>query len=191
MSLAHWWPLTEDLRDYVCGTYLTNNGATTASGKMGPCYYFNGSTNLTGTFDYNQSGLGNYPTELSVSLWVKIDSSWNAWGQIFTIGKEGTSWNDIRIGLDINNEKKIYFSISDSSGATGGSGPNYTLTPGQWYHIVGIYKNNNIEMYVDGTKISFYQTSIVPNLQTASIVAIGGNSSEKQPCYISDVRVYN
>ena len=48
MSLIHWWPLNGNLKDYgLLNTTLTNLNSTAINnnGKIGKCYYFNGSNN--------------------------------------------------------------------------------------------------------------------------------------------------
>jgi aerobic-type carbon monoxide dehydrogenase small subunit (CoxS/CutS family) len=51
-----------------------------------------------------------------------------------------------------------------------------------------------MKMYVNGqpaTKKSSYTTTIVPLLDTATTLTIGGNSTETGECTMCDVRVYS
>lgn len=193
MSLIHWWPLNGDTQDRINNIQLTNNGATIVdNGKIGKCYTFNGSTNLTIPYS-SLNTLGSSPAQFSFAFWVKLNSAWTGWGQVFTIGRNGGSWTDIRIGFDIANDKTGYFTISDGSAATSYNGPKHALTIGKWYHIAATFDNKEMKLFVDGQPASTPQAtaSVLPSFSSDTIIAIGGNSSEKGECDINDVRIYD
>ena len=194
MSLIHWWPLaTSSLIDNITGVSLTNNNSATFtnSGKIGGAYSFSGANNCS--LKCNWQG-ENSTHQLSIGFWIKLDSTWSGWGQVLTIGKLGTSWTDIRFGVDIESSKVVRFSISDGANATSYSGPYSTaLSTGIWYHITVTYDNKIMKMYVDGSAVSSnfgYESSITPSLNGCNI-SIGGNSSEAGECSICDVRIYD
>lgn len=195
MSLIHWWPLNEDLQDKINCNTLTNTNATVDNfGKIGKCYYFNGSANVKTEYNSNKHLLGSSPEAFSIAFWIKLDSTWNGWGQVFTIGKEGASWNDIRIGIDIDANKIAYFSISNGSTSVSTNGPCQQLATEQWYHITAVYDKKKMSLYTNGAPAAgraSITTEITPLLSDATIIAIGGNSSEKGECYINDVRIYD
>ena len=193
MSLIHWWPLNGDLNDKVGNNTLSNNGATVVNnGKIGQCYTFNGSTNLTIPYS-SLNTLGNNPAQFSFAFWLKLNSTWTGWGQVFTIGREGGDWRDIRIGFDIASDKTGYFAISDGSTTTSYSGPKHVLTISKWYHIAATFDNKEMKLFVDGQPASTSQAtaSVLPNLSGDTIIAIGGNSGEKGECDMNDVRIYD
>ena len=193
MSLIHWWPLNGDTQDRITNTLLTNNGATIINnGKIGSCYTFNGSTNLTISYS-SLNTLGNNPTQFSFAFWIKLNSTWTGWGQVFTIGREGGAWTDIRIGFDIASDKTGYFTISDGSTAISYSGPKHILTTGKWYHIAATFNNKEMKLFVDGQPALTPEAtaSVLPNLSSDTIIAVGGNSGEKGECDINDVRIYD
>jgi hypothetical protein len=106
----------------------------------------------------------------------------------------GTAWTDIRIGVDIDSGKKACFSISDGSSAVGSGGPNHTLTTEVWHHVVATYDNDIMSLYVNGAPATGKATlasTITPKLSDATVVAIGGNGSEKGECNMCDVRIYD
>lgn len=192
MSLIHWWPLN-NTQDRITNTQLTNNGATIVdNGKIGQCYTFNGSTNLTIPYSLLNT-LGSNPAQFSFAFWIKLNSTWAGWGQVFTIGKNGGSWTDIRIGFDIANDKTGYFTISDGSATTSYNGPKHVLTIGKWYHIAATFDNKEMKLFVDGQPASTPQAtaSVLPSFSSDTIIAIGGNSSEKGECDMNDVRIYD
>lgn len=193
MSLIHWWPLNGDACDRITNTQLTNNGATVINnGKIGPCYTFNGSTNLTIPYS-TLNALGNNPAKFSFTFWIKLNSTWTGWGQVFAIGRNGTSWTDIRIGFDIASDKTGYFTISDGSTATSYNGPKHTLTVDKWYHVAATFDNKEMKLFINGQPALSPQAtaSVLPSLSSDTIIAIGGNSSEKGECDINDVRIYD
>ena len=193
MSLIHWWPLNNDTQDRITNTQLTNNGATIVNnGKTGQCYAFNGSTNLTTSYPALNT-LGSNPAQFSFAFWIKLNSTWTGWGQVFTIGRNGSSWTDIRIGFDIASDKTGYFTVSDGSSAASYSGPKHVLTVGKWHHVAATFDNKKMKLFIDGQPASTPQAtaSVLPNLSGDTVIAIGGNSGEKGECDINDVRIYD
>jgi hypothetical protein len=193
MGLIHWWPLNNDTQDRITNTQLTNNGATIVNnGKTGQCYTFNGSTNLTTSYPALNT-LGSNPAQFSFAFWIKLNSTWTGWGQVFTIGRNGSSWTDIRIGFDIASDKTGYFTTSDGTTTTSYGGPKHTLTIGKWYHIVATFDNKEMKLFIDGQPASTPRAtaSVLPSLSSDTIIAIGGNSGEKGECDINDVRIYD
>lgn len=193
MAMIHWWPLIDNTRDQITLTNLTNSGATTiTSGKFGKAYSFNGTSGVCLSHAYSNN---LDPNSFSFSFWVRLSSSWTGWGQVFTIGKKGTSWTDIRAGVDISSDKIPYFSMSDGTNYTAYNGPHHTaLSTGIWYHIAGSVNNKVMSMYINGAPVataSPYTASFTPKFSDATIISIGGNSSEVGECDITDVRVYD
>ena len=189
MSLIHWWPLNGDIEDKIGGITLTNNGATLSVAKTCQGYYFNGSANLKQNYEQTSD-----IKTLSAAFWIKLDTTWSEYGQVFTIGKEGNSWTDIRFGVDINGNRLAYFAVSDGSGTTSSSGPQKTLNGNVWYHIAVTYDNGKMLLYVNGESSSTnpYTTTIKPLFDgTNTVIAIGGNGTEKGECTMCDVRIYD
>lgn len=193
MAMVHWWPLTDNLQDRITLTNLTNKSATqVTTGKFGKAYAFSGTSGVCLQHTFTQE-ITN--TNFSFSFWIKLSPSWSGWGQVLTIGTVGTSWNDIRAGVDIADTKVPYFNISDGTNSTSYSGPQHTaLSTGAWYHIACTLQNKAMTMYVNGTPAaskSNYTASFNPNFSNATVISIGGNSSEVGECEITDVRVYD
>ena len=174
-------------------TNLTNKGATqTTAGKFGKAYSFNGTNGVCLQHVFAQE-INN--TQFSFAFWIKLNSSWSGWGQVLTIGTVGTSWNDIRAGIDIEANRVPHFSISDGTNTTSYSGPSNTaLTTGVWYHIACSVDNKVMKMYINGapaTAAFGYTASFNPNFSNATVISIGGNSSEVGECDMTDVRIYD
>ena len=193
MAMVHWWPLIDNLQDKITLTNLTNKSATqVSSGKFGKAYSFSGASGVCLQHSFAQE-ISN--TQFSFSFWIKLSSSWAGWGQVLTIGTVGTSWTDIRAGIDIDATRIPHFSISDGANYTAYSGPSHSaLEIGSWYHIVGTFHDGVMKMYVNGAPASTafgYATSITPNFSNATVISIGGNSSEVGECEMTDVRIYD
>ena len=57
-------------------------------------------------------------TALSLCLWLKLSTSHSGYAQVLVLGTSGTSWNNIRCGIDINGDGKVYFNTSNGSANT-------------------------------------------------------------------------
>lgn len=193
MSLIYWWPLDGTAADMVSGNeFIDNDIYYKLGGPRGIYYKFDESNPLSQSFSLDESPLTNYPQEFSISLWLRPSADQSDWGQIFTIGNNSNEWYDIRIGLLLDYNRILHFSVSSGTSYSGLDGPTVELTDGVWYHIVALYSHYGMSLYVNGERVSARSgTTIFPKLDTASILAIGGNGGEKCKADISDIRMYN
>lgn len=199
MALLHWWPLNHSNLDK--GSYANN--ILSEGGFAG--YQTGGKVTLySARFNSNASGdlyIANdmqsvNPNTLSISAWVKLDSSQTGWGQIVQIGSTGTSWESIRFGFNNRQNTHVIFNISDGTNTTNYNGPhsNGNLQDNTWHHIVGTYDNGVMRMYVDGveTASSPFTTAIVPKISDAQWILLGsGDTGEPMAGNINDVRIYD
>lgn len=193
MSLQVWLPLNGNLQNKGLNNInFTNNSATIdTSGKIGSCYYFNGSGYIKeSTYDWT-----NFNTsEFSLCCWYKEPSpvaSGNS--QIICIGTN-SGWNNIRIGL-LRRTSNGYpmFSVSDGSSAV-----QYNFTANSfdldvWNHIVVTYKEGTCNMYLNGQFHKTFKTTITPVLNSSQHLGIGAasNGAEKLTGYLNDIRIYD
>ena len=188
MSLIHWWPLNGNTTDYgINNVALINNGATVNSvGKIGKCYSFNNNNMVVATSDITSTA------ELSLCLWLKLSTSHSGYAQVLVLGTSGTSWNNIRCGIDTNGDGRIYFNVSSGSANT------YIYSPlnykdNIWHHITGIYNNGSLQLYIDGIQAAAGTTTTVPGLSGTSIYVggnAGGEKANNGDC-LNDIRIYN
>ena len=98
-------------------------GASMVSGGITGNYSARFSSITTDYFIYNDM-TSISPNQLSFSVWVKLDTTQDGWGQICKIGPSGTSWTDIRFGLDNRQNTHVFFNVSDGSNSTNYNGPH-------------------------------------------------------------------
>lgn len=191
--LKVWLPLDGDLRNLGASDIeVTNNGATVDNaGKIGKCYYFNGSTYLKeSNYDWSNFNISQF----SLCCWYKEPSpvaSGNS--QIICIGTS-SGWNNIRIGLLRRNSNGYpMFSISNGSSAIqyGFTASKFTLD--NWNHIAVTYNNGELKMYLNGVIDKTSTTTITPVLNNSQHLGIGSasNGAEKLTGYLNDIRIYD
>lgn len=188
MSLIHWWPLNGNTNDYgINSLALINKGATiNSTGKIGKCYSFNNNNMVVATSDITSAA------ELSLCLWLKLSTSHSGYAQVLVLGTSGTSWNNIRCGIDTNGDGRIYFNVSSGSANT------YIYSPlnykdNIWHHITGIYNSGSLQLYIDGIQVATGTTTNVPGLSGTSIYVggnAGGEKANNGDC-LNDIRIYN
>ncbi len=193
MSLRVWLPLTKDLRNQgLDDVTVINNGATfNANGKLGGCYQF-GTSNSYITVD--STPLKTF-TEFSFACWVKI-ISWNtSYSTIFAAkNSTGVSWNNLVFSLLRNSSNStLCFNIAGNGGYTSTSCQTDTLSLNTWYHITCTYKSGQIKLYQDGSVVSIYNISVVPNFSSIVNLWIGksNENSYQSNILLNDVRIYN
>lgn len=130
--------------------------------------------------------------ELSLCLWLKLSTSHSGYAQVLVLGTSGTSWNNIRCGIDTNGDGRIYFNVSSGSANT------YIYSPlnykdNIWHHITGIYNSGSLQLYIDGIQVATGTTTNVPGLSGTSIYVggnAGGEKANNGDC-LNDIRIYN
>lgn len=199
MSLLYWWPLKNNYKGNT-GKHLsvyTGSPVAKTDGKIdNNSFYFNGSTCLYYTLNSEETTELMEKDEISLSLWCKLDVTQDGWGQIFTIGQSGTSWTNIRFGIDNSNSaNKLCFSVSDGTNAVQNTyTSNGSIQDASWHHIAAVYKKSQLYLYIDGilqgSGKTITYTPVFPS--SGAYIHVGGNTGgERIEGNIQDVRVYN
>lgn len=189
MALRVWLPLNGTLENKgISDITVTNHGATVDNnGKIGKCYAFNSNyiavTNLP---------LSSFSNEASLSCWVKLPTTHSAYAQIMTIGTQGTSWNNIIFGIDINSSGIPIAAISTGSASTQ-CNSNTSIKDNVWHHLIATYKTGEIKIYIDSILKNTISTSNAPAWNIVTNFFIGGNANGEKAsgAYMNDVRIYN
>lgn len=128
------------------GTLINMENEDWVIGKVGNCLHFD---DITETVDLGS--IAGFIENFSIEFWVKFDVISSG----MTIIKQHSGNKGWKITIGGGN--KIYFYVYGvSSNNLAGS----VLLPATWYHIVGIYKSDVLEIYVNNIK---YFTNIVGN----------------------------
>lgn len=198
MSLLFWLPLNGDCTEKIKKLSLNPQNVTSHfGGKIGYSCYFDGTASITHQLSAeNINRINKANSNLSISCWVNLSTTQQGWGQIITLGSQGTSWNDIRLGFDNQPNAQVWFTVSQGTQNEGYScGSKRSLQDNQWHHLAGTYDMGKMKFYIDGELTSEYTTGIKPTLSSESYFTIGGNgkngSYERMVGRINDVRVYD
>jgi len=192
MALQVWLPLTKDLRNQgLSNVTVTNNGATfNSAGKLGGCYYFNRSTpnylKITNPLTTATNGV-------SMAFWVKLPSNGSVNDQLVHIGN-GSGWTNNRFTCFVRGgNSTLIFACGDGTNSTQYSCTSSALTLNQWTHVICLYENSKMKIYLDGVLDKEYNTTIVPSFTNVSYIGVGAgpNTTEPVTAYLNDVRIYN
>ena len=179
MSLQFWYPFTTDGRNqglYNAG--LSSSVALNNNGKLGKCLELTNYLDLNVPNSiYNVYSLTD--TEISYSLWFKIDKTYlNTLISNTDFSSKTQMFNRI-IGLDIGTTSSgVGLALCTVSGLTSStildtvliyaysrngsqskSAPTVTINLDQWYHCAITYDiNNNLRFYLDGILMSDQET---------------------------------
>ena len=192
MALQVWLPLNGNLNNQGLADIQFNNTSVTVdnNGKIGQCYYFNGSAYLYEN-TYNWTNFN--PNEFSLCCWYNQPSIASGNSQMICIGTN-SGWNNIRIGL-LRRTSNGYpmFSVSDGSTAIQYNFTATTFPLNKWTHIAVTYNNGKLKMYLNGQLDKEMTTTIVPALNSSQHLGIGAasNGAEKLLGYLNDVRIYD
>lgn len=122
--------------------------------------------------------------EFSISIWMKTMSSEN----LYLINNQ-TNFDD---GIGIGHFDGIYFgSGGGSNGGTSSFGS--VLNDGNWHHVVGIFNNNSVKIYVDN-ELDFEEEFVPQNYEGNFVIGRRGILSEFTKDFdgqLDDVNIYN
>ncbi len=192
-GLLAYWKLDETSGN-AADSHSTNTGTSsnityTATGKIGRCYTFNGTT--------SQVSFGNVlkPTgALSISAWIKTTSATEQHVLdclAYATGYEGYGtiiYNDGSSGLMLGNNTAGLLDVSYNPVAT-------NLVDGAWHHVVWTWNGTTAYMYHDVTNKSAgdaWSNTIVYNASNALYLGVKGDgSSNRFTGDIDEVAIYN
>ena len=190
MSLQVWLPLTKDLRQQgLSNIKVENHNATlNTAGKLGSCYYFNGSQQWL-QFD---TVLGDYyNNDWSIACWLKPTDSTRS-----VIISEYSSTGASNVGLELTTSRvvRLYWNGSpDINFTTAGA-----LPINEWTHLTVTKQARIVKVYFNGElKQTYTNSSDFSTRTSASYPRIGddyrGNSANtvSYQGYINDFRMYD
>lgn len=190
MSLRVWLPLNGDLKNQgLDDVTVINNGATVnSSGKIGSCYYFDGSD------DYISLGnISNYFTgnNFSISFWIKSLENTTR-GVVFSSYGLSSTANffslEINSGTVTNNSLRFDWVGSDIYYTDANS-----ITYNIWLHIAITYDGTYIKTYQNGILIKNV-TKTLAGITTGNTYYLGRDNrtgSTSFNGYLNDFRVYD
>lgn len=196
--LSFWTPLLGDTTQQGLSTYsitTVGSGATVnTNGKLGKCYYFDGTAN-----GYINT---NFPTnvgtdDFTISLWVKIPTISS--GSYYAICTSKTNAAaGVGFGIYWNySQKKFLWSTADGTNATEiwMADSVDSIVYDKWIHLVMVRNNSDAKkgyFYINGTRYELASVPAIRNIATASYLMVGKCTNGSYPCkmYVNDLRVY-
>ena len=180
MSLQVWLPLNGNLNNQgLANVTITNNGATVNdNGKIGKCYYFNGSSYIKISLPSSITSLKN----TTICMWVKGNQAFGG------ISHDGNA--DVPC-------MSCFSSWQFTNGSTWQYISGGSTTDGKWHHVACTIDNDNIATYIDGSLVttnSISSLGIITDLTSSNFIELGCDhpgGDEYLTGYINDFRVYD
>lgn len=180
MSLQVWLPLNGNLNNQgLANVTITNNGATVNdNGKIGKCYYFNGSSYIKISLPSSITSLKN----TTICMWIKGNQAFGG------ISHDGNA--DIPC-------ISCFSSWQFTNGSTWQYISGGSTTDGKWHHVACTIDNDNIATYIDGTivtKTTLSSLGIITTLKSTNFIEIGCDhpgGDEYLTGYVNDFRAYD
>lgn len=189
MSLVAWYPLNGDLKNNGNSDFdLKNSGATIEdNGKIGKCYYFNGSNSrLYGKLDISSMNYG-------IAIWVKFSQIISETQWIFCLNNNASN-TDVQLGIFVNTSGFNLCGVGDSDSIA----YNYDVQTDIWYHIVLTANGEKMKFYLNGELMSEYdiKSEVIKHnftlgARSNNSEGAGVNSVYHLKGYMNDVRIYN
>lgn len=197
MSLQVWLPLNGDLHNQgLSKISVTNNGATiTNNGKIGKCYYFDGTaTNYINTTYSTAIGTSDF----SIAMWIKIPTMTS--GTYYAIcTSKTTAAASAGFGIYWNySQKKFLWSTADGSGSTEiwMAQAVDSIVYDKWIHLVMVRNSNDSKkgyFYINGQRYELASIPAIRNITTDTKLFIGRctGGSYLAKMYLNDFRIYD
>lgn len=195
MGLQLWLPLNGNLDNQgLSDVTITNSGATVNdSGKIGKCYYFDGTTSMQTTYS-TAIGTGDF----SIAMWIKIPTLTSATYYAICTSKTnaaasagfGIYWN--------HSQKKFLWSTADGSGATEiwMATAVDSIVYDKWIHLVMVRNSNDAKkgyFYINNTRYELASVPPIRNITTDTKLRLGKTTNGSYPVkmYLNDFRIYD
>lgn len=184
MSLKVWLPLDGDLRNLGASDIeITNNGTTIDdAGKIGKCYYFNGSAQY---LQFNKTLGDIYVNDFSLCAWLKPTDDTRG-----VIISEYASAGASNVALELlaNRVIRVYWNGSPDWNT------GIILNKNEWSHIAITKQNNTLKLYVNGV-YKVEKTTTLSKRPSTACIRIGddyrGGTGVSYMGYMNDIRIYN
>lgn len=184
MSLKVWLPLDGDLRNLGASDIeITNNGTTIDdAGKIGKCYYFNGSAQY---LQFNKTLGDIYVKDFSLCAWLKPTDDTRG-----VIISEYASAGASNVALELlaNRAVRVYWNGSPDWNT------GIILNKNEWSHIAITKQNNTLKLYVNGV-YKVEKTTTLSKRPSTACIRIGddyrGGTGVSYMGYMNDIRIYN
>ncbi|HTA82531.1 MAG TPA: LamG-like jellyroll fold domain-containing protein [Bacteroidia bacterium] len=183
---------------FLVTVFAGSAAAQPVNGNSGHCLEFNGTTSGV-TFNNNNLGLtGN---TMSVTAWVKCNSTTNEgnWGGIVSVdnASSSASGDDGQFWLQHSQlNTQFEFAVETTNGRQYVQSVTSPVT-GQWYHVAGVYDGSYVNIYVNGVLESRYsQTGNINNFNGQYNLVLGqwanpGNAYRRFNGDIDEVTIWN
>jgi len=173
-----------------------NNGGysnvTFTTGKFNKAAEFNGTT----SYAYSSSAFsGISSSQFSVSCWVKFDSVTT--NQNIIMGRYTYTNSDQQFIIRLNASSQWQLSKYFGNGSGEGLTTTETASANTWYHVVSVYDNTKMSIYVDGVLLKTEVGTGSANSSPTSRLEIGGyqamaaNDSNRMDGLIDQIRIYD
>ena len=159
-----------------------------------PYFTFNG-TNATASIADNallEPGTGDFTLE----AWVYYSTIAGSQRTFISKTNNGGGASDWSYGLRTNSAGATYIEVGN--GTTSITSPSYTVSTGQWYHIVGVWTNvasNSIALYINGVSEGSNSHSFTSVKNSTNPLYLGSYNGGEYPQWfdgrMSAVRYYN
>ena len=186
MSLKVWLPLNNaTIRNQGTSSIeVSNNGATLDNnGKIGKCYYFNGSAQY---LQFSESLENIYLGDFSYSVWLKpMDDT----RSIIISEYSSTGSSNVAFELTASRGVRLYWNGSPDIYPS-----NCTLPKDTWTHTAIVKTTNRVDFYING-ELKYTYTGTLSDRPSTSKIRIGddyrGGTSVSYMGYMNDVRIYD
>lgn len=185
MSLQVWLPLNGSLENLgLNDLQVTNNNATVNdNGKIGKCYYFNGSSQY---LQFNKSLSNLYCGDFSWAVWLNPTDDTRG---IIISEYSSTGASNVALELLANRVVRVYWNASPdwSSGIA--------IDKDIWSHVIVTRHGNELKLYINGELKATKSNATLADRPSSSYIRIGddyrGGTSVSYMGYMNDVRIYD
>lgn len=157
--------------DNIWARKVTTDSSWTTDGKFGNALSFGSKNDVVDISDINYS-------TISASMWYYFNGTGGTWNTLFC--RDGGGQHHLLI-QDSTNEIGFYNSSFYSSG--------YSLTAGNWYHIVLIKNGTNSKLYINGDLKQNSDSSFGNNNYPLSRIGNYGGETQGSLGKIDEVRI--
>lgn len=196
-GLTNYWPIKNDLRDYIGTSDMSPAGNFVSGGSVG--FGTDRFGNPTGAIFLNNGAYvvpnGVYFNgSFSVLAWVKIVTITSGSRLIDFSTRAGA--DNVIASLVTSGALHPSMTVVDSSGNTANAQTNFTFNLQQWYHMAAVMKGSEMFVYVNGIQQGYTNSSVLPSNRVRTYCFIGRSAwyqhgDDDADAYFDEIKIYN
>jgi hypothetical protein len=190
-GLTHYWPINNDLTDYITGANLTAWNSSLLGWSTDRLNRPTSSLDLNGGY-YTLPAAYYFTGDFTISAWM-LAKNYSFGARILDCGK-GSYSDSVLLAYSRQRTGKPFTNVYNGTSGNSTIISNHTLTLNTWIHLATTLSGFNMSIYINGVSDEWWYLSYAPRNTTRPNCYIGNSDfSQVEPSFarFDEIKIYN